>query len=63
MVEDFLRDNPGEHGPTAISKALNRSSGAVSNALERMVTSGYAMRTCERPKKYAFTETRSAAAK
>ena len=54
LVEDFLRDNPGEFSPNAIGKALKRSSGAVHNALEKLVESGYAVRTSEKPKKYSL---------
>jgi hypothetical protein len=61
---EWSRTSSGtERGPTAIGKALGRSSGAVSNALERMVASGYATRTSEGPKKYALAETASAAAR
>ncbi|WP_156755865.1 MarR family transcriptional regulator [Actinokineospora pegani] len=54
LVEDFLRDNTGEFSPNTIGKALNRSSGAVHNALEKLVASGYATRTSDKPKKYAI---------
>ncbi|WP_219416955.1 MarR family transcriptional regulator [Pseudonocardia nigra] len=55
MVEDYLRDHPdGEFGPTKIGHDLGRSTGAVGNALERLVTAGYAVRTKDRPKRYAL---------
>jgi DNA-binding MarR family transcriptional regulator len=54
MVEDYLRNNPGEFSPNAIGKALSRSSGAVHNALEKLVASGYATRTSDKPKKYSL---------
>ena len=57
MVEDYLRDNSGEFSPNAIGKALDRSSGAVHNALEKLVTSGYAARTSDKPKKYSLADT------
>ncbi|MGX7829009.1 hypothetical protein ACTG9Q_28370 [Actinokineospora sp. 24-640] len=57
IVEDYLRDNSGEFGPNAIGKALNRSSGAVHNALEKLVESGYAVRTSDKPKKYSLAAT------
>jgi len=57
MVEDYLRDNSGEFSPNAIGKALNRSSGAVHNALEKLVESGYAARTSGKPKKYSLAPT------
>ncbi|GAA1291745.1 hypothetical protein [Saccharothrix xinjiangensis] len=55
MVEDHLRQHPGEEfSPNAIGKALSRSSGAVHNALEKLVESGYAVRTSDKPKKYSI---------
>lgn len=55
MVEDYLRDHPDEEfGPTKIGHDLARSTGAVGNALERLVASGYAIRTKDRPKRYAL---------
>jgi len=57
MVEDHLRDHPDEDwGPVAIGKALRRSSGAVANALERLVTQNVAHRTSERPKRYRLAD-------
>ncbi len=56
LVEDFLTEHPGEHSPTAVGKAIVRSSGAVANALERMVASGWAIRTCDKPKRYRIAE-------
>jgi predicted transcriptional regulator len=55
MVEDYLREHAGEEfGPTTIGRDLGRSSGAVSNALERLVSAGYAVQTKDRPKRYAL---------
>jgi len=55
MVEDYLRDHPDEEfGPTKIGHELGRSTGAVGNALERLVKAGYAVRTKDRPKRYAL---------
>jgi predicted transcriptional regulator len=62
MVEDYLRDNSGEFSPNAIGKELNRSSGAVHNALEKLVTSGYAVRTSDKPKKYSLAAMAAASA-
>ncbi|GAB3453292.1 MarR family transcriptional regulator [Actinophytocola sediminis] len=56
MVEDYLRDNSGEFSPNTIGKALRRSSGAVHNALEKLVDNGYALRTSDKPKKYSLTK-------
>ena len=55
MVEDYLRAHPGEEfSPNAIGTALGRSSGAVNNALEKLVTDGYAVRTQDKPKRFAL---------
>ena len=56
MVQDLLTEHPGDHGPTAIGRALGRSSGAVANALERLVTAGWAVRTNDRPRRYRTTD-------
>lgn len=58
MVEDYLRDHSGQDfSPNTVGKALNRSAGAVHNALEKLVTGGYAVRTSDKPKKYALAPT------
>ena len=62
MVEDFLQDNSGEFSPAAIGKALKRSSGAVHNALEKLVESGNAVRTSDKPKKYSLAATTATSA-
>lgn len=50
MVEDFLRDHPDtEFTPGKIAKELNRSSGAIYNALFVLVGKFVAVQTCERP--------------
>ncbi|CAM4268110.1 MarR family transcriptional regulator [Kibdelosporangium persicum] len=56
MVEDYLRDHPGEEfGPTAIANALGgKSSGAVSNALDKLVEGGVAARTQDKPRRFAL---------
>ncbi|MBB5808874.1 putative transcriptional regulator [Saccharothrix ecbatanensis] len=55
MVEDYLREHSGQDfSPNAVGKALNRSAGAVHNALEKLVVSGYAVRTSDKPKKYTL---------
>ena len=56
MVEDFLAEHPGDHGPVDIGHALRRSSGAIANALERLVDTGWAERTSEHPKRYRFVD-------
>jgi predicted transcriptional regulator len=56
-VEDFLREHPDdEFGPAAIAKKLARSSGAVSNALDRLVAKGTAVQTKASPKRYALAK-------
>ncbi|MBF6176803.1 hypothetical protein [Nocardia blacklockiae] len=62
MVEDHLRANPGESfSPTALKRALEEvhaprqlSSGAISNALEKLTSDGIATRTSDAPKKWAL---------
>lgn len=53
LVRDFLQAHPGEEfGPAKIGTELVRSSGAVNNALEKLVTNGLATKTCEAPKRF-----------
>lgn len=53
QVEDWLRDHPSQSfGPTEISHKLGRSSGAIANALEKLVADGVAVRTNTAPKRY-----------
>jgi predicted transcriptional regulator len=53
LVRDFLQAHPGEDfGPAKIGTELVRSSGAVNNALEKLVTNGLAAKTCEAPKRF-----------
>ena len=53
MALAFLRNNSGEHSPSAVAKALGgRSAGAVGNALGRLVASGDATQTSDRPRRY-----------
>ena len=55
LVEDYLRDHATDaFGPSAIGRALNRSAGAVNNALEKLVESGYAQRVQDTPKRFQF---------
>jgi hypothetical protein len=63
MVEDYLRDHPGEEfGPTAIAKALGgKSSGAVSNALDKLVEATTVVKTKESPKRFALAPAEQAA--
>ncbi len=53
MVAAFLRNNAGEHSPSAVARALGgRSAGAVGNALGRLVASDDATQTSDRPRRY-----------
>ena len=53
MVLGFLQAHPGEEfGPAKIGAELVRSSGAVNNALEKLVANGLATKTCEAPKRF-----------
>jgi hypothetical protein len=54
MVSTVLAAHPDiEYTPTMLSHLLNgRSSGAIHNVLEKMITNGSAVRTCDRPKRY-----------
>jgi hypothetical protein len=55
LVEDYLSEHPGESfGPAQIGKVLNRSGGAVSNALDTLEAKGYVIRTCPAPKRFAI---------
>lgn len=57
MVEDFLTKHPGvEFGPAAIGKELVRSSGAVSNALDKLAAEdGPIVKTQGVPRRFAYT--------
>lgn len=63
MVEDFLREHPGEEfGPVKIAKALGgRSSGAVSNALDKLVDNGMAAKTGDKPRRFTLASAEQAA--
>ncbi|SFO04660.1 hypothetical protein [Amycolatopsis rubida] len=55
LVEEYLTERTGESfGPAQIGKDLNRSGGAVNNACEKLVKDGYAIKTCEAPKRFAI---------
>ncbi|QFZ24237.1 MarR family transcriptional regulator [Saccharothrix syringae] len=63
MIEDYLREHSGEEfSPNAVGRALTRSAGAVHNALEKLVETGYAVRTSNKPKKYSLATDPAAAA-
>ncbi|MBN6034135.1 hypothetical protein [Amycolatopsis sp. 195334CR] len=55
LVEEYLTNHAGKSfGPAEIGKDLSRSGGAVNNALEKLVTDGYAIKTCEAPKRFSI---------
>jgi DNA-binding MarR family transcriptional regulator len=55
LVKAYLAERPGDSfGPAKISTDLSRSSGAVSNALDKLVIDGSAIKTCEAPKRFAL---------
>lgn len=64
MVEDHLRDHPDqEFSPVEIARKLGgKSSGAVSNALDKLVTDKIAVQTKERPKRFALAPKEATAA-
>jgi hypothetical protein len=64
MVEDHLREHPSEEfGPTAIANALGgKSSGAVSNALDKLVADGVAVKTKDKPKRFMLNPAEATAA-
>jgi DNA-binding GntR family transcriptional regulator len=52
-VAGYLASHPGQDlGPGAIAKALGRSTGAVSNALGRLVASGGATLAAGSPRRF-----------
>ena len=53
LVREYLAARPGEElGPTQIGKALDRSQGAVSNALARLEAAGVAELVSPSPRRY-----------
>jgi predicted transcriptional regulator len=62
MVEDYLRERPdAAFGPSQIGKDLARSSGAVANALGKLVEAGCVVVAQDRPRRYALAPTETAA--
>ncbi|MEV0238052.1 helix-turn-helix domain-containing protein [Nonomuraea sp. NPDC050786] len=57
-VLSHLTEHPGkDFTPYEIGRVLNASSGAVANALDRLVSLGQAQLTCERPRRFSLAET------
>ncbi|NRQ40832.1 hypothetical protein HII36_54870, partial [Nonomuraea sp. NN258] len=58
MVHAHLIEFPDkDFTPYEIGKVINRSSGAVANALDRLVYLGDAVLSCERPRRFALAPT------
>lgn len=57
LVLGYLKNNAdsGPHGPTAIAKALQRSSGAVSNCLVRLADARKVKLAAKKPRRYSLT--------
>jgi DNA-binding transcriptional ArsR family regulator len=55
LVLDYLKAHKAEAplGPTAVAKALGRSSGAVGNCLARLAAAGQVRQVSEHPRRYA----------
>jgi hypothetical protein len=56
LVLAYLKDNAdsGPHGPTAVAKALVRSSGAVGNCLVRLTNAEQVRQDSEKPRRYSL---------
>jgi hypothetical protein len=56
LVLAYLKDNAdsGPHGPTAVAKALVRSSGAVGNCLVRLTNAEQVCQDSEKPRRYSL---------
>lgn len=58
LVLDHLQQHPdAEYSPTAIAKALGRSAGAVSNALDRLAVDGVAVQSSQKPRRFTARRT------
>ncbi|RBQ17242.1 AAA family ATPase [Spongiactinospora rosea] len=61
-VAAYLDAHSGSHTPGHVARELDRSAGAVSNALDRLVEDGQATRTDTHPRRYAANGNTAAAA-
>lgn len=53
LVEQYLADHPEQdYTPTALGHLLGRSSGAIANALEKLVADKYAVLVSRKPRSY-----------
>ncbi|MFI2030550.1 hypothetical protein [Streptomyces buecherae] len=58
MVADYLQQHPGEaFTATKISREIDRSSGAITNALRKLVQQGTAEQVTDRPRTYRVATT------
>lgn len=55
VLEFLVAHSEADLGPTAISRALQRSQGAVANCLTKLTASGDLVQTCEQPRRYRVT--------
>lgn len=55
VLEYLVAHSDVDLGPTAISRALQRSQGAVANCLTKLTASGDLVQTCEQPRRYRVT--------
>ena len=62
LVAAHLVAHPGDHTPGAIARSLDRSAGAVANAISTLCARGQAELTCEKPARYRATATTATAA-
>lgn len=53
MLVEHLRAHPGEVSPAQLSKVLEHSAGAISNALVKLADGGEVVQTSEHPRRYA----------
>ncbi|HEX7300446.1 MAG TPA: helix-turn-helix domain-containing protein [Solirubrobacteraceae bacterium] len=58
LVLDLLNThhNDAPTGPTAVAKALGRSTGAVGNCLARLAAAGHVRQVSQRPRRYSAIE-------
>lgn len=55
MIYDYLAAHPAEEvGPSGLGKTLDRSAGAVANALAKLTAHGQAELTSDSPRRYRF---------
>lgn len=61
LVLDHMRQHPKvEFSSTELSNKLNRSNGAIQNALEKFAKAGTVKRTSERPRRYRWAGEKAA---